>query len=119
MELTESKVDELEAVLKANPFNRWADILSDAFSIDYQIMEMIMSGFEELGQDKMKAILERINKGEKTENDQGIFYNQYQDGQHIIPTAEDIAEIDNVIAKSEAHLKEMKAKQQEEIPVSE
>ena len=71
MELTESKVDELEAVLKANPFNRWADILSDAFSIDYQIMEMIMSGFEELGQDKMKTILERINKGEKTENDLG------------------------------------------------
>ena len=107
-ELTERDVDDLERTLLANPADCWANILSDYFGVDFQIVEMIINGYKELGSETMLYLIKKLENNASEGND-GIYYNSYLNGQLIEPTEEDRKEADQALKRAEEHINQMRA----------
>ena len=119
-ELSEKEVDDLERVLLANPTDSWAEILSDYFSQDYQIVEMIIKGYKELGSEIMLNIIDKINnkENEKEDNNYNIYYNYYLNGQVLEPTEEDKRQTEKDLEQVEEHIKQIRMDAKNEIQVN-
>jgi hypothetical protein len=115
--ITKKEVDDLERTLLANPQDNWASILSDYFNVDYQIIEMIITGYNELGGDTMMFIMNKINNGGSTTteaSESDIFYNNYLNGQIIEPNEDDKRQAELAIQKAEEHVRKMREQQKEQ-----